>query len=94
MPSSMSGTEGHWYFDFPSQNGVHYVYKLAPAIKLGQTTMHFAITGNGNLVLTEGTATARVRLFFNRGAIPLRHRSRISAGGAYLMLNWVRENLR
>jgi hypothetical protein len=32
--------------------------------------------------------------FFNRGAIPLRHRSRISAGGAYLMLNCVGENLR
>jgi hypothetical protein len=58
MPASMSGTEGNWYFDFPTQNGVHYVYKLAPAIKVGQTiTMHFAITGNGNLVPTEGSAT-------------------------------------
>jgi hypothetical protein len=64
MPASMSGTEGNWYFDFPSQNGVHYVYKLAPAIKAGQTiTMHFALTGNANFVPTEGTATARVRLF-------------------------------
>jgi hypothetical protein len=67
MPASMSGTEGDWYFDFPSQNGVHYVYKLAPAIKVGQTiTMHFAITGNANFVPTEGTATARVRLFLQQ----------------------------
>jgi hypothetical protein len=62
MPASMSGGEGDSYFDFPSQNGVHYAY--APAIKIGQTiTMRFAITGNANFVPTEGTATARVRLF-------------------------------
>ncbi len=60
----MSGTEDNWYFDFPSQNGVHYVYKVAPAVKVGQIiTMRFAITGNANFVPTEGTATARVRLF-------------------------------
>jgi hypothetical protein len=41
MPASMSGGEGDSYFDFPSQNGVHYAY--APAIKIGQTiTMRFA----------------------------------------------------
>ena len=63
----MSGTEGDWYFDFPSQNGVHYVYKLAPAMKVGQTiTMHFAITGSAHFVPTEGTATARVRLFLQQ----------------------------
>jgi hypothetical protein len=95
MPASMSGTEGNWYFDFPSQNGVHYVYKLAPAIKVGQTiTMHFAITGNANFVPTEGTATARVRLFLQQSGDTLTARSRISAGGAYLMLNCVRESLR
>jgi hypothetical protein len=67
MPASMSGSEGNWYFDFPSQNGVHYVYKLAPAMKVGQTiTMRYAITGNANFVPTEGTATARVRLFLQQ----------------------------
>ena len=67
MPAWMSGTEGNWYFDFPNQNGVHYVYKVAPAIRVGQTiTMHFAITGKGNFVPTEGTATARVRLFLQQ----------------------------
>jgi hypothetical protein len=67
MPAWMSGTEGNWYFDFPSRDGVHYVYKLAPAIKVGQTiTMHFAITGNANFVPTQGTATARVRLFLQQ----------------------------
>jgi hypothetical protein len=46
MAPSMSGTEGGWYFDFPSQNGVHYVYKAAPTVRVGQTiTMHFAISG-------------------------------------------------
>jgi hypothetical protein len=67
MPAWMSGTEGNWYFDFPNQNGVHYVYKAAPAVTVGQTiTMHFAITGKGNFVPTEGTATARVRLFLQQ----------------------------
>jgi hypothetical protein len=71
---------------------VHYVYKLAPAIKVGQTiTMHFAITGNANFVPTEGTATARVRLFLQQRGDTLRQRSCI---GAYLMLNCVRESLR
>jgi hypothetical protein len=67
MPARMSGTEGNWYFDFPNKNGVHYVYKVAPAIRVGQTiTMHFAITGKGSFVPTEGTATARVRLFLQQ----------------------------
>jgi hypothetical protein len=69
MPASMSGTEGNWYFDFPSRNGVHYVYKPAPAIKVGQSiTMRFAISGSDkpNFVPTEGTATARVRLFLQQ----------------------------
>ena len=67
MPAGMSGTESNWYFDFPNQNGVHYVYKVAPAVGVGQTiTMHFAITGKGNFVPTEGTATARVRLFLQQ----------------------------
>jgi hypothetical protein len=36
IPAWMSGTEGNWYFDFPSQNGVS-----RPAIRVGQTiTMH------------------------------------------------------
>jgi hypothetical protein len=67
VPAWMLGTAGNWYFDFPNQNGVHYVYKAAPAVTVGQTiTMHFAITGKGNLVPTEGTATARVRLFLQQ----------------------------
>jgi len=50
---------GQLVFRLPYQNGVHYVYKAAPAVTVGQTiTMHFAITG--------GTATARVRLFLQQ----------------------------
>ena len=67
MPAQMFGTEGNWYFDFPNQNGVHYVYKAAPTVRVGQTiTMHLAITGKGNFVPTEGTAAARVRLFLQQ----------------------------
>jgi serine/threonine protein phosphatase 1 len=67
MPAWMSGTEGNWYFDFPSQDGVHYVYKVAPAVTVGRTIrMRFVITGNGAVVPTEGTATARVRLFLQQ----------------------------
>jgi len=40
-----------------------------------------SITGKGNFVPTEGTATARVRCFCNSGAIRSRRRSRINAGG-------------
>jgi hypothetical protein len=81
MPAWMSGTEGKC-FDFPNQNGVHYVYKVAPAVRVGQTiTMHFAITGRGNFVPTEGTATARVRLFLQQRGDTLTAQ-RINAGGA------------
>jgi hypothetical protein len=67
MPAWMSGTEGNWYFEFPNQNGVHYVYKAAPPFRVGQTiTMHFAITGKGTFVPTEGTTTARLRLFLQQ----------------------------
>jgi len=38
MPAWMSEAEGNWYLDFPNQNGVHYVYKVAPAIRVGQTS--------------------------------------------------------
>jgi hypothetical protein len=78
MPAWMSGTEGNWYFDFPNQDGVHYVYKVAPAVRVGQTiTMHFAIASNGSFVPTEGTATARVQLFLEQQGDTLRRWSRI-----------------
>ena len=64
MPSRMPMRDGHYYFDFPNANGVHYVYKKAPSVSVGQTvTMVFTIEGGGNFVPTEGAASARVRLF-------------------------------
>src|SRR5262245_6958682 len=67
MPASMSGAEGNWYFEFPKKNGVHYVYKVSPVVRVGQTIMmRFAITGNGGFTPTEGTANARVRLFLQQ----------------------------
>jgi hypothetical protein len=72
MPAGMSGTESNWYFDFPNQNGVHYVYKVAPAVGVGQTiTMHFAITGKGNFVPTEAPQPPACDCFCNSGAIRL-----------------------
>ena len=64
MPSQMTKKDGHHYFDFPNVDGVHYVYKRTPSVNVGQTvTMVFTIEGSGNFVPTEGTASARVRLF-------------------------------
>ena len=64
MPSQMPKKDGHHYFDFPNVDGVHYVYKRTPSVNVGQTvTMVFTIEGSGNFVPTEGTASARVRLF-------------------------------
>ena len=64
MPSQMPKKDGIYYFDFPNANGVHYVYQKAPSISVGQTvTMVFTIEGSCNFIPTEGTASARVRLF-------------------------------
>ena len=64
MPSQMSENDGNYYFDFPEVDGVHYVCTKAPSVSIGQTvTMVFTIEGSGNFVPTDGTASARVRLF-------------------------------
>jgi hypothetical protein len=64
MPSEMPTKDGNYYFDFPKMDGVHYVYQRAPAVGVGQTvTMVFTIEGSGTFIPTEGTASARVRLF-------------------------------
>jgi hypothetical protein len=68
MPPALSEQAGTYYFDFPtSKDGVHYVYKRAPAVEPGQTiTMVFALEGQGKLLANEGPSSARVRLFMQR----------------------------
>lgn len=65
MPTSMKReADGTFSFVFPPQDGIHYVYKIAPALKQGQkVSMAFRIDGNGTIVPTEGPPPARVRLF-------------------------------
>jgi hypothetical protein len=68
MPPTLSGRKGHHYFDFPADtDGVHYVFKRAPAVAPGQTiTMVFSLEGGGKLKPNEGRSAARVRLFMQR----------------------------
>src|SRR5260370_37256193 len=35
MPAWKSGTESNWHFDFPNENGVHYVYKTSTTVRCG-----------------------------------------------------------
>ena len=95
MPASMSGSEGNWYFDFPTRNGVHYVYKPAPAIKVGQIIkMHSPSRATQTLFQQKAPQPRVCGCSSNNRAIRSRPRSHISAGGAYLMLNCVRVSLR
>jgi hypothetical protein len=67
MPPEMTAADGTYYLDFPPQDGVHYVYRAAPAVRHGQTiTMMFAIVGDGKIVPTQGDPPARVRLFLEQ----------------------------
>jgi hypothetical protein len=68
MPSALSERAGTYYFDFPADtDGIHYVFKRAPAVQPGQTiTMVFSLEGRGKLLPNEGRSTARVRLFMQR----------------------------
>jgi hypothetical protein len=68
MPPKLAEQSGNYAFDFPtSTDGIDYVIKKAPAVQPGQTiTMVFSLEGDGKLLATEGTASARVRLFMQR----------------------------
>src|SRR6478736_4698711 len=67
MPLQMSAANGVYYFDFPKQDGVHYVVKPAERMAVGQTiTMKFSILGDGKLIPVDGDATARVRILIQQ----------------------------
>lgn len=77
MPQQMwDAGDGTFYFDFPTKDGVHYVYRAGSAA-LGQTiTMTFSLAGDGTLVPTQGT-TPYVTLYLQRAG------DNMSGAGAY-----------
>lgn len=52
MPTEMTNNgDGTYSFTFPNVDGVHYVYKSAPRVALGQTiTMKFSIKGAATFI--------------------------------------------
>lgn len=67
MPAQMTPVaDGTYFFDFPNQNGVHYVVERAPSLQLGQlVTLSFNVSGGGTVLPVQG-ATAQVSLFMQR----------------------------
>lgn len=69
MPAEMTrASDGTYFFDFPDQNGVHYVVENAPPLAIGRViTLKCSITGNGTIVPTEYPEHGPlVRLFMQR----------------------------
>lgn len=68
MPTQMTqASDGSYFFDFPSMDGVHYVVEPAPRLQLGQlVTLTFNISGSGSVVPVQGTPPAKVSLFMQR----------------------------
>lgn len=68
MPAQMSQypSGGNYYFDFPSQDGVHYVVKPAPKLDMGSVVkLEFNVSGSGTVLPVQGD-TAWVTLFMQR----------------------------
>lgn len=68
MPAQMSQypSGGNYYFDFPSQDGVHYVVEPAPSLQMGQVVkLEFNVSGSGTVVPVQGDK-ATVSLFMQR----------------------------
>lgn len=68
MPAQMTqASDGTYFFDFPSSDGVHYVVEAAPSLQLGQlVTMSFNVSGSGTVVPVQGTLPAEVSLYMQR----------------------------
>lgn len=68
MPLHPAPLGAGWAFDFPQADGVHYVTTAVAGSAVGRTAMalRFQIDGNAQFVATEGDASARVRLHFQR----------------------------
>ncbi len=68
VPSQMTANpDGTFYFDFPSQDGVHYVLKNSPPLTLGQkVTMTFSLVGDGKLIPVDRDVVSRVRIMIQK----------------------------
>jgi hypothetical protein len=68
MPSQPTAAGNGWSFNFPTQDGVHYVTtsQSIPLIVHGVVKARFFIAGTGGLVPTQGDPPARMRLFLQR----------------------------
>jgi hypothetical protein len=68
MPSHPTAASSGWSFNFPPQDGVHYVTTSlnGPPTSHGEAKVRFSINGPGRLVPTQGDPPARIRLFLQR----------------------------
>jgi hypothetical protein len=56
-----------WHFDFPHEDGIHYVTTRSGPIKdHSAMRMRFRIVGDATFKATQGDAPARVRLYMQR----------------------------
>lgn len=67
MPAQMTrASDGSYFFDFPSSDGVHYVVEPAPQLQMGQVVkLDFNVSGSGTVLPVQGD-TAWVTLFMQR----------------------------
>lgn len=67
MPAQMTrASDGTYFFDFPSQDGVHYVVEPAPGLQMGSlVTLSFNVSGSGTVVPVQGEK-AQISLFMQR----------------------------
>lgn len=78
MPTQMTkASDGSYFVDLPTQDGLHYVVEKAPRLQLGQlVTLSFNVSGTGTIVPVQGT-TAKVSLYMQRAG------DNMSGTGAY-----------
>ena len=62
----VTGRNPSFYFDFPAQDGVHYITMAAPALSQGQRiTLKFRLEGSGTVKPVQGT-NPYITLYFQR----------------------------
>lgn len=60
-------SDGSYFFDFPAQDGVHYVVEAVPPLQLGQLIgLSFNVSGNGVVTPVQGDPPAKVSLYLQR----------------------------
>lgn len=67
MPAMMGQNSSGYYFDFPTEDGVHAVCKPPVGLQAGQNIrMEFNVSGSGSVVPVQGAPPAKVSLFMQR----------------------------